>query len=877
MSTVERLNLGWGRRTPMILQTEASECGLASLAMIASYFGYEADLADLRRRYGFSLKGATLKDLVRIADQLGFATRPLRLELEELPKLRTPCILHWDLNHFVVLVSIGRSGAVIHDPAFGLRRMMQTELSRHFTGVALELYPTDRFEPAAAPPRVRFRRLLGRMVGVKRALSHQLSLALAIEVFAMASPLFMGWVVDHALVTADYDLLLTLVLGFLLLLLLQTAIVAMRSWMLMGLSATLKVQSRANLFSHLVNLPASFFEARHLGDVTSRFSSQETILNAITTELVEALMDGLMTGLTLMIMLIIAPDMAGIVVAAAVLYAILRWASYAPLRQASMEAIVWKARLDTHFLETLRGIRTIKLFNGQEDRRTHWLNLLVEATNRQLTTQKLAFLFQTGNRLLMGILTILIVWIGARHVLDNVLSIGLMLAFIAYKDQFIGRVSELIDRAVDLKMLRLHAERLADIALTEPETRTSLVPLPGGHPAPGIELRNISFRYSEQEQWVLDNVNLRIEAEESVAIIGPSGGGKSTLLKLLAGLIQPNHGEILIDGEPFARIGLENYRARIGVVMQDDQLFAGSIADNISFFSERPDQERIVQCAKQAAIHDDIMAMPMGYGTLIGDMGTVLSGGQKQRVVIARALYRQPGILLLDEATSHLDVEREKLVNDAFRAMRITRVVIAHRPETIRMSGRVVALEQGRIIEAEAAERRRAITIDGQTLQEHTRRRSLAPGLDEVHASFHYRSVQNEKAVKPTRRDKTKAHSSRRGRSHRNRHNSGSHHAEDVAPAIPVLTQPLNEIRLPKASFEIPSPSAANGNLSADDADNLHDRTLQHHEAASEQSALPEERRPSSYADDRRLDWRKAWGRTALTLSAYFLMGSICI
>jgi ATP-binding cassette subfamily B protein RaxB len=315
--------------------------------------------------------------------------------------------------------------------------------------------------------------------------------------------------------------------------------------------------------------------------------------------------------------------------------------------------------------------------------------------------------------LLIGVLKIVIIWLGARQVLNNTLSVGLLIAFISYKDQFIGRVSVLIDRAVDLKMLRLHAERLADIALTDPETRSSLVPALGVRPPPSIEFRNVSFRYSEHEPWVLDNVNLRIEAEESVAIIGPSGGGKSTLLKLLAGLIKPCHGEILIDGEPLNRIGLENYRAMIGVVMQDDQLFAGSIADNISFFSEQPDFERVMLCAKRAAVHDDIAAMPMGYGTLIGDMGTVLSGGQKQRVVIARALYRQPGILLLDEATSHLDVERERLVNAAFGEMRITRIVIAHRPETIRMSGRVVALDQGRIRSLDRPAQRDVLRHDG--------------------------------------------------------------------------------------------------------------------------------------------------------------------
>jgi ATP-binding cassette subfamily B protein RaxB len=872
MSAVDRLNLGWGQRTPMILQTEASECGLASLAMVASYFGYETDLADLRRRYSFSLKGATLKDLVRIADQLGFATRPLRLEVDELSKLRMPCILHWDLNHFVVLVGISRSDAVIHDPALGLRRMRHTELSRHFTGVALELYPTDRFEPAAAPPRVRFRRLLGRMVGVKRALSHQLSLAIAIEFFGMATPLFMGWVVDHALVTADHDLLVTLALGFLLLLLMQTALHAMRSWMLMGLSATLKVQARANLFSHLINLSASFFEARHLGDVTSRFSSQETILGAITTELVEALMDGLMTGLTLSIMLIISPDMAAIVIAATALYVLLRWVAYSPLRQASMEAIVWRARLDTHFLETLRGIRTIKLFNGQEERRAHWLNLLVETTNRQLTTQKLAFLFRIGNRLLMGVLSILIIWLSARQVLENTLSVGLMLAFIAYKDQYIGRVTVLIDRAVDLKMLRLHAERLADIALAEPETRTSLMPMPGGGPAPAIELRNVSFRYSEQEPWVLDSVNLRIEPEESIAIIGPSGGGKSTLLKLLAGLIKPAYGEILVDGEPIARIGLENYRARIGVVMQDDQLFAGSIADNISFFAERPDHERIMQCSKLAAVHDDIIAMPMGYGTLIGDMGTVLSGGQKQRVVIARALYRQPSILLLDEATSHLDIERERMVNDAFKTMRITRVVIAHRPETIRMSGRVVALKQGKISDEKCVEPIGATTTNNYRAQGMPCSKTLAGRVDHEVRNYHLRAKDSseQSSVRQMKGRSRNLNKCPRKRA------PVTHATEDATPTYSRLTEPQKEVRLPKASVEMLSLSPVQLTQKQSNAD------IEYSGGANSQNGVAEPRRnlPQNKilhcAANPKWNQLRIWGQAALTLSAYLLMMNVC-
>ena len=699
MKVLEQLNLGWGARLPMVLQTEAAECGLACLAMFAGYHGYHIDLAELRRRFGLSLRGATLQDLTRIAHQLELAARPVRLELEELHLLKTPCILHWDLNHFVVLKSASRSSIVIHDPAVGVRLLPLSQVSEHFTGVALELTPTGGFEPAQATPRVRLRALLGRWVGIRRSLLQLLSLAFAIEVFAVVSPLFMQWVVDHALVTADRDLLLTLVLGFSLLLLIETAVSAMRGWMVMVFSASLEVQGRANLFSHLVNLPATYFEMRYLGDVMSRFGSQEIILQAITTELVEAVLDGLMASLTLAIMFVFAPVLAGVVLGGAVLYGLLRWVSYTPLRQAWAEAIVWEARQDSHFLETLRGIKTIKLFNGQEGRQAHWLNLLVETLNRQLTTQKLQLLFRTGNQLLLGVLAVLIVWLGAQRVLENTFSVGMLLAFIAYKDQFLNRVSELVNKAVDLQMLGLHAERLADIALTPPEPRDHAVDLTRERLPVAIEVRNLRFRYSDNDPWVLDGLDFRIEPGESVAIVGISGCGKTTLLKLLASLLQPTHGEILVNGEPLARVGVGRYRSMIGVVMQDDQLFAGSIADNISFFCERPDLSRIVECAQLAAVHDDICAMPMGYGTLIGDMGTVLSGGQKQRVLIARALYHQPSILLLDEATSHLDVGREKAVSAAVRRTQVTRIIVAHRPETIRSANRVIVLEQGKVLE----------------------------------------------------------------------------------------------------------------------------------------------------------------------------------
>ncbi|MDP5308471.1 peptidase domain-containing ABC transporter [Paracoccus spongiarum] len=696
MSVTAGLQFGWRRRLPMILQSEAAECGLASLAMIAGYHRRATDPAELRRRFGFSLKGATLKDVISVADHIGLASRPLRLDLDEVHLLRTPAILHWDLNHFVVLKSVSRSGIVIHDPADGLRRLPFDQVSRHFTGVALELTPTGGFEPAEAPPRIRLRALLGHITGLRRALGHLLLLALAIEVFALLAPLFLSLTIDNAIVSADRSLLATLAIAFGLLLMVQTGVTALRGWLMITLGASLKVQARANLFSHLLNLPASYFETRHVADVMSRFDSQDTILQTLTRDLVVAILDGMMCVLTLILMFVLAPLLALIALGGAMLYGLLRWASYAPLRRASAEAIIWEARGDSHFLESLRGMKAIKLMGGQQDRRARWLNLLVETVNRQLVTQRLNLLFKTANMLLLGVLTIGIVYLAARMVLTNSFSVGLLVAFLAYKDLFLRRVSGLIDMLVELRMLGLHAERLADIALTRPEPRSD--PRPAGPITPvGIELRDVSFRYSTNDPLILRNISLRIEPGEWVSLAGPSGCGKTTLLKLMAGLLEPSGGSILVDGEPMARLGPDRWRSMIGVVMQDDTLFAGSIADNIAFFAANPDPDRIEDCATLAAVHDDITAMPMGYGTLIGDMGTVLSGGQKQRILLARAIYRSPGLLLLDEATSHLDVARESAVNAALARLAPTRIVVAHRPETIRASRRVITFADGRI------------------------------------------------------------------------------------------------------------------------------------------------------------------------------------
>ena len=379
------------------------------------------------------------------------------------------------------------------------------------------------------------------------------------------------------------------------------------------------------------------------------------------------------------------------------IYALLRWAFFRPLRDATEEELVHESKQSSHFLESLRGVQAIKLFNAQADRQSRFTSLVVDTMNADLATRKLELLFSVLHRLLFGLERVAVVWIGALLVLDQKFSVGMLFAFFAYKEQFAQRVSALIDKVVELKMLRLQGERLADIVLTAPEQEE-----PGGHvrksvEIPAIELRDVSFSYSDAEPDVLCGVNLRIEPGESVAIVGPSGCGKTTLLKLILGIHAPQSGEMMIGGVPLSQLGLRAWRDMVGVVMQDEPLFSGSIADNISFFDLQPDMDWVAHCARVASVHDEIEAMPMGYHTLIGDMGSSLSGGQKQRILLARALYKRPKMLLLDEATSALDVEGERLVNQAVRQLALTRVIVAHRPETIASAGRVVALSGGRV------------------------------------------------------------------------------------------------------------------------------------------------------------------------------------
>ncbi len=686
------------RRLPVLLQSEAAECGPACLAMVATHWGHAIDLAAMRRRFSVSLKGTTLKTLMEMAAALDLHARPVRLELAQLGALPLPCVLHWDMNHFVVLAAVGRTHVVIHDPAVGERRLPLREVSRHFTGVAIELAPGTGFKPAEERRRITLAQLTGRIVGLRRGLAQTLLLALTLQACLMLAPFYLQWVVDDALVDGDAGLVTVLGLGFLLLTALQSSIGAVRSWVTTTLATSLNFQWLDRAFAHLMRLPLAFFEKRHLGDIVSRFNSIQAMQRSLTTQLVEGLVDGLLSVATLAVMLLYDLRLAALACCGAALYGLLRSAQFGALREAMAEQILHASRQQTHFLESARGVQSLRLFGRADERRIHWLALLAHQFDADVRVARLQIQLQAARTLLAAAQRVLVVWIAAHAVLDGRMSAGTMLAFIGYQDQFGERMAALVDKLFELRTLRLHGERVADILLAEPEPDAGQADTLAWEDAPDIELRGLSFRYADGEPFVLEDIDLFVPAGQCLAITGASGCGKTTLVKLLLGLLEPTHGQILVGGEPLKRLGLARYRRLVGAVLQEEPLFSGSIADNIAFFDPQADLLCVQACARLAAIDDEIRAMPMGYDTMVGDASAGLSGGQKQRILLARAFYKQPRLLVLDEATSHLDLANEQLVNAAVRQSRMTRVMVAHRPETIAMAQRVVVLQGGRIV-----------------------------------------------------------------------------------------------------------------------------------------------------------------------------------
>ena len=689
------LNFARLRRLPVIQASEGAECGLACLAMIARYHGHSVDLNGLRQLFPVSMAGATLNALMGMGRALHFGGRAVRAELDELAHLKTPAVLHWDLNHFVVLKQVKGRRVVIHDPARGERTYDLDEVSRHFTGVALELTPLGDFTEVRAEWPLRLTDLWSRMVGFWPALFQILGLSFALQIAVFALPFQMQLVVDEAILRGDAPLLTVLALGFGSVVVVQAAVEGLRNWALQVFGQLLGFQIVGNVVAHLLRLPSDFFEKRHVGDILSRVGSATAIQDTLTRGVIAALIDGVMALATCAILFAYSTTLALIVITTVGLNMVVATVMFPMMRARTEEQLIERAREQSHIMETVRAASVIKIMGRESERENAWRNLYANVINAAMSVGKFTISLSASQTVVTGLQTVLVIYFGARTIMaGDGLSVGMLIAFLSFRQTFSDRALSLINQAIQFRFLGLHLDRLADIATATADTVETL---PFLKVEGGMTLKEVSFAYGGFDRTVLSGINLDIAPGEFVGITGESGGGKTTLMKLMLGLQDPTAGVIELDGQRVTPKLWRAWRQNVGVVSQDDRLLSGSIADNIAFFDPGLDMAKVEKAAVAARIHDEIAAMPMQYLSLVGDMGSSLSGGQKQRVLLARALYRNPAVLFLDEGTANLDVETEELIAELIAALPITRIVVAHRPALLRRADRVLTVSQSRL------------------------------------------------------------------------------------------------------------------------------------------------------------------------------------
>lgn len=664
----------------MIFQAETNECGLACLAMISSFHGQLLDIRSIRNRYQSAATGASVKHLLDAASKLDLSARPLKLELCDLNNLNLPAILHWDLDHFVVLKKISNKSVVIHDPAIGIRKYGKNELVHHFTGVAVEFYPTHSFQEASLETRFSLKQLFRKTASFKRAAVQLFFLSLFIQVLSLLTPLYLQLIIDQGLNKGDMDIVILLAVLFVFITFAKTLVSYSRGLFLMQFSNQMGFQLVGSVFKHLLRLPISFFEKREMGDIVSRFSSVEAIKQLVTQEMITILVDGIFSIVTVALLFLYDALLAMVAILFVGLVALLRVLTLAEEKNRRQEAIISNAKQQSRFMENIRSMTVTKLNGIEHDREIDWCDKYANYLNSgyKLGTYQLGV--STTQGLLFGLDHIFTIFLGSMLVNTGQLSLGQLMSFIFLKQHFSNSITAMIPKLAEIKLMKLELERIADITLEQPEEidigTNSLLPAP--QLTGDIEGENLSFSYGENTEPVFSNLNFHIRAGSTVAIVGYSGSGKSSLIKLLLGLEKASSGIIRVNGKNIFSINPLHLREQIGAVLHNDVLLAGDLAYNINLGKEVYNQERLTNVCKFVGLVDLITSLPMGWQTQVGEMGSVFSAGQTQRILIARALYKLPKILVLDEALSNLGDEASLSLLNSIKNLGITIILVTH-------------------------------------------------------------------------------------------------------------------------------------------------------------------------------------------------------
>jgi ATP-binding cassette subfamily B protein RaxB len=684
----------WPRKAmPLYLQMESAECGLACLAMVAAHYGGTQGLEELRAKFDVSVRGTSLQDLANMADQINLNARCVELAADEIAQLRMPAVLHWEGNHWVVVKKTSAKGLQLSDPALGERWVGWAEARSKFSGFAADFVPRARLERTPPQPRLQFATLLRSFPGLGAAVLQLMAVSVVLEMIALLTPYYTQIVMDHVLVTGDKDLLTIVALATVFLLVFQTVFTALRGWAGVVLSQNVGYQLYAHVIRHMFRLPVTFFVRRQVGDLVSRFDSLGQLAHSLTRTSIEITLDALISIGTVAMMFLYSPSLAWLAIGTFTLMLVVKVVVFASSQRVVAERTFLDAKRQSHLIESLRGIHAIKMAQGEVLRSQQWTTQTRRVMDKDAATERITLASTLVQTVTMGGAHIVVIYFAAQMILANQLSVGMLFAFMAYQANFAGRASAFADRIMWLRTMKVHFGRVGDIVFAPTEPVAPLHHKSMQPAASSVDAVNLGYRYSASDPLVFRGVSFAVQPAEMVALVGPSGCGKTTLLSVLGGIYVPNEGTLAYDRESVTSANATSLRKRVAFVFQNDELFEGSLEDNIAFFEPQPDRERIKRCAELAAIAADIEAYPQGYKTRLAEQGAGLSGGQRQRMLIARALYRQPSLLVLDEATSHLDVATEKLVLHKLKSLGITVIMSAHRPDAIAMADRIYSVD----------------------------------------------------------------------------------------------------------------------------------------------------------------------------------------
>lgn len=684
------------RQVPFVQQLEAADCGPACLAMVLRYWGRHLHLDEVRAVVGCSGRGVGVGDLVRAAESFKLRSRVLTIDIDDLQYLSPGAILHWEFHHFVVFEKLRRDAVVVIDPAFGRRAIPHARFRRSFTGVAVTLDPSEGFAKSRKSRSPLFDYLRA-LFGQRATLWRTIGGSIMLRVFGLATPLITGLIIDRVIPRGDSQLLLVLAVGACAIMMAQFATNVVRAHLLLQLRTALDTRLTLGFIDYLTALPFSFFQRRSVGDLMLRVSSNSTIREGVTSGTMSALLDSSTVVIYLVLLFCISPTFALLAASIGAVNALTFWVMRSRYRDLTAEAIEAGAKQQSYLVQMLAGIETLKSCGMEARAVERWSNLWVNELNVGLRYGRLAAIVDGVQGLISGASPLIILIYGAGTVMAGSLSLGMMLAVNALAISFLGPLTGLAATALKLQTLGSYIDRIEEVFRTEPEQEGArqLAPALTG----AMSLESVSFRYDDNGELVVRDVDIEIEPGSTVALVGKSGSGKSTLARLMVGLCKPTAGRVRYQGLATTDVDLRSLRQQIGVVTQNAYVFSGTVRDNLAATVRDAPFEALKRAARIACIDTDIQAMPLQYNTPIADGGGSLSGGQRQRLALARALVHRPKVLLLDEATSALDAATEAAVIENLSKLSCTRIFIAHRLSTIQRADKILVVEDGRVVE----------------------------------------------------------------------------------------------------------------------------------------------------------------------------------